>query len=126
MTESRPQLRTKERKVQSHTPVIECPERVEADKIFQIKISLGNGTGHPDTEEHHVRRISLYYSDRDGKVVRQIAGIDFNTRNSSEDAPCSNYETLVTAQVASSGILHAIAYCNVHGLAEAIKEITVI
>ncbi len=124
MTESRPQLRTKERKVQSHTPVIECPERVEADKIFQIKISLGDGAGHPDTTEHHICRISLYYSDSDGKTVRQITGVEFESHSLGRDA-LSRYETTVDAKIAESGVLHAMAYCNVHGLAEAIRQITV-
>jgi superoxide reductase len=125
MTEPYPQLRTKERKVRSHTPVIECPEKVEAGKIFQIKISLGDGTGYPDTTEHHIRRVSLYYSDNDGKTVRQIAGVEFDSHSPNRDA-LSRYETIVDAKITESGILHAMAYCNVHGLAEAIRQITVI
>jgi superoxide reductase len=125
MTESRPYLKTTERKTHSHTPIIECPEKVEAGKIFQIKISLGNGTGHPDTNEHHVRRISLYYSDSEGKTVRQIAGVEFQSHHPGKEA-LSRYETMVDAKFDESGMLHAMAYCNVHGLAEAIKQITVI
>lgn len=109
---------------QCHTPVIECPDKVEADKIFQIKISLGNGTGHPDTTEHHVRRLSLYYSDSEGRTVRQITGVEFESHSPDRDA-LSRYETIVDAKIAQSGLLHAMAYCNLHGLAEAIKQITV-
>jgi len=125
MTEPRPHLKTTERKPHSHIPVIECPDKVEADKIFQIKISLGDGAGHPDTNEHHVRRFSLYYSDSEGKTVRQITGVEFQLHSPGKDA-LSRYETIVDAKIAQSGMLHAMAYCNVHGLAEAIRQITVI
>jgi superoxide reductase len=125
MTKSPSYLQTAERKTRSHTPVIECPDKVEADKIFQIKISLGDSTGHPDTNEHHVRRLSLYYSDSDGKTVRQITGVEFQSHSPGKDA-LSRYETIVDAKITESGILHAMAYCNVHGLAEAIRQITVI
>ncbi len=124
MIEPRQHLKTTERKTQSHTPVIDCPEKVEADKTFQIKISLGDGAGHSDTNEHHICRISLYYSDSDGKTVRQIAGVEFQSHSPGKDA-LSRYETVVDAKIAESGVLHAMAYCNVHGLSEAIRQITV-
>ena len=124
MVESRPYLKTTKCKIQNHTPVIECPDKVEADKIFQIKLSLGNGIGHPDTNEHHICRVSLYYSDNEGKTVRQIAGIKYDSHSPNRDA-LSRYETTVDAKIPESGVLHAIAYCNIHGLAEAIKQITV-
>ena len=125
MTESRSNLKTMERNTDSHTPVIECPDKVEAGKIFRIKLSLGNGTGHPDTTEHHICRVSLYYSDSDGKTVRQLAGVEYDSHSPERDA-LSRYETTIDAKISESGVLHAMAYCNVHGLAEAIRQITVI
>jgi superoxide reductase len=124
MTKSPSHLKPAERKTQSHTPVIGCPDKVEADKIFQIKISLGDSLGHPDTNEHHVCRVSLYYSDSEGKTVRQIAGVEFQSHSPGKDA-LSRYETIIDAKIAESGVLHAMAYCNLHGLAEAIRQITV-
>ena len=48
-------------KVEKHVPVIECPEKVKADEVFSVKVSLGRQVAHPNTTEHHIRWISLFF-----------------------------------------------------------------
>ena len=48
-------------KVEKHVPVIECPDSVKADEMFQVKVGLGKEIAHPNTTEHHIRWISLFF-----------------------------------------------------------------
>jgi len=41
-------------KAEKHVPVIECPDRVIADEMFDVKVSLGMEIAHPNTTEHHI------------------------------------------------------------------------
>ena len=64
MTELKQQIRKINPNKERHSPVTDCPEKVKANEIFHVKITLGNSDGHPATVEHHIRRLSLYYYDR--------------------------------------------------------------
>ena len=48
-------------KSEKHVPVIECPDAVAADETFEVKVSLGKEVAHPNTTEHHIRWIQLYF-----------------------------------------------------------------
>jgi hypothetical protein len=41
---------------QEHVPVIECPNAVAADEVFEVRVSLGKEVAHPNTTEHHIRK----------------------------------------------------------------------
>ena len=48
-------------KSEKHVPVIECPDEIAAEKMFDVKISLGKQVSHPNTTEHHIRWIDLFF-----------------------------------------------------------------
>jgi superoxide reductase len=48
-------------KTEKHVPVIELPPTIQAGEDFQVKVSLGEGVPHPNTTEHHIRWISVYF-----------------------------------------------------------------
>ena len=48
-------------KSEKHVPVIERPDAVSADEVFDVKVSLGKEVAHPNTTEHHIRWIQLYF-----------------------------------------------------------------
>ena len=48
-------------KSEKHVPVIECPDEIETEKMFDVKISLGKEVSHPNTTEHHIRWIELFF-----------------------------------------------------------------
>jgi superoxide reductase len=52
-------------KAEKHVPVIECPDQVKANELFEVKVSLGKEIAHPNTTEHHIRWISLYFHPQD-------------------------------------------------------------
>jgi superoxide reductase len=117
-------------KAEKHVPVIECPDAVRADENFQVKVTLGKEIAHPNTTEHHIRWISLYYHDQGGKFGHQVAHIEFNAHGESTEGPNKGpvytyHEAAANIRIAKPGTLHALAYCNIHGLWESSKEIKI-
>ncbi|MBC7238051.1 MAG: Neelaredoxin, partial [Chloroflexi bacterium] len=48
-------------KTEKHVPVIECPDTVKAGEFFEVTVSIGKEVAHPNTTEHHIAWITLYY-----------------------------------------------------------------
>lgn len=117
-------------KKEKHIPVIEAPDSVKAEEIFEVKVTLGKEVAHPNTTEHHIRWISLYYHDEGGKFPHEVAHIEFSAHGEAAEGPnqgpvYTHHEAVATLKIAKSGALHAVAYCNIHGLWESSKAITV-
>jgi len=103
-------------KIESHTPKIEAPDNVKADQPFEIKVSVGP---HPNTVEHSIRRIEVYLYE-DGRSFNPIL------LASATLTPVYTQPTVkITLALKKSGTLYAVEYCNLHGLWEARKKITV-
>lgn len=117
-------------KTEKHAPVIECPDQVKPDEIIQVKAGLGKEIGHPNTTEHHIRWISLYYHAHGEKFNYQVGHFEFTAHGESTDGanqgPIYTHHEIVTSlKITKSGTLHALALCNIHGLWESSKEIIV-
>ncbi len=130
MAELSNHIRTADWKTEKHVPVIECPDKIGINEVFQVKVSLGKELAHPNTTEHHIRWISLYYHDQAGKFPHQVAHVEFSAHGESTDGPntgpvYTHHEVVASLKVSKGGVLHAMAYCNIHGLWESSKEIAV-
>jgi superoxide reductase len=64
-------------KSEKHVPVIECPDNVTADEIFEVRVSLGKEVAHPNTTEHHIRWIQLYFKPEADKFIYQVGNFEF-------------------------------------------------
>ncbi|MGB9827417.1 class II SORL domain-containing protein [Thermosphaera chiliense] len=103
-------------KVESHTPKIEAPNKVKAGEIFKVKVWVGP---HPNTVEHSIRWIELYFEEQNRPFNPVLIG-------RYEFTPVYS-EPVVEAylKISKPGRLIAIEYCNLHGLWESSKEIGV-
>ena len=115
-------------KSEKHVPVIECPDSVKAEEIFPVKVTLGKEVAHPNKTEHHIRWISLYYYPAGGKFPHEVAHVEFNAHGESVEGPdqgpvYTHHEAVTNLKITKPGVLHAMAYCNIHGLWESSKEI---
>ena len=117
-------------KKEKHVPVIECPERVKKGEFIEVKVSVGKEVDHPNTTEHHIAWINLFFKPAGEKYVYNIGHFLFNAHGSSIDGP--NTSTVYTHhgvrcmfKTNKSGMLYAVAYCNIHGLWQSSKELTV-
>jgi len=117
-------------KAEKHVPAIDCPDRVAADEMFDVKVSLGKEISHPNTTEHHIRWIQLFYHPDGEKFAYQVGNFEFTAHGeavagANEGPVYTNHSVTATMKVKKSGTLHATAFCNIHGLWESSKELTV-
>jgi superoxide reductase len=121
-------FKTDDWKSEKHVPVIDCPEKVNADDIFEISVSLGKEVSHPNTTEHHIRWIVLYFIPEGTNTPYQIGNFEFTAHGeSAEGADTGPVYThhAVTAfmKTGKPGPLIAASLCNIHGLWENQKQI---
>ncbi len=117
-------------KTEKHAPVIEAPDKVKADEVFEVKLSLGKEIAHPNTTEHHIRWITLYYYPEGGNAPFEVGHFEFNAHGESTQGPNQgpvycNHAVVASMKINKSGFLHAMSYCNIHGVWESTKSITV-
>ncbi len=110
-------------KAEKHAPVIECPDSVEAGVPFQVTVSVGKEIAHPNTTEHHIRWIDVYFQPEGDKFSYQVGHFDFTAHG--ESAKGANQGPVYThplatfsMQVTGPGTLIALSFCNIHGLWE--------
>jgi superoxide reductase len=123
-------IQTADWKSEKHVPVIECPDSVKADEMFDVKVTLGKEVAHPNTTEHHIRYITLLFHPEGDKFVHEVAHVEFNAHGEAADGPntgpvYTHHGATATMKTSKPGTLHAIGYCNIHGLWESSKEVNV-
>jgi superoxide reductase len=122
-------LKTADFKTEKHAPVIEIPEKISNDTSFTVTVSVGKEITHPNTTEHFIDWISLYFKPSDSQNVINLGRVDFSAHG--ESASGANKGPAYTEPAASfviklkeEGKLIAISYCNIHGLWENEIEVT--
>jgi superoxide reductase len=115
-------------KKEKHVPVIEAPEKVAPGELFQVKVTLGKEIAHPNTTEHHIRWIVLYYWAAGEKFTYEVARFEFAAHGESVDGAnkgpvYTHHEGVATVKITKPGVLHALALCNIHGLWESSRDI---
>jgi superoxide reductase len=116
-------------KTEKHVPAIDCPATVGAGEAFDVKVCVGKEIAHPNTTEHHIRWIGLYFKPAEGAAY-ELATLVFTAHG--ESAKGANEGPAYTdpfgsarVKLGESGTLTATSYCNIHGLWESSTEISV-
>jgi superoxide reductase len=124
------QVQSADWKSEKHAPVIECTDSLKSGERLVVTASVGKEIAHPNTTEHHISWIQLYFQPEGEKFTQHLATNEFMAHGAS--AQGANQGVALTEPVASatftlkkSGTIHALSYCNIHGLWESTKEITV-
>lgn len=110
-------------KKEKHVPVIDAPAQVKAGEAFQVKVSVGKEIPHPNTTEHHIDWINLYFHPEGEKFPHQVGHFAFTAHGESAAGPnqgpaYTSPEVVVTLKVTKAGTFFAASYCNIHGLWE--------
>lgn len=118
-------------KTEKHAPVIECPDSVSPGNLFEVKLSIGKEIAHPNTTEHHIRWIRLYFLPSGAKAAFEAASIEFSCHGESAEGADQGpihtaHQGSVFLKLNKSGTIFASSYCNIHGLWENSKEISVL
>ncbi|MBC7256056.1 MAG: Neelaredoxin, partial [Chloroflexi bacterium] len=87
MTSLAEHLQQADWKKEKHVPVIECPDEVKAGEYFDVKVSLGKEVAHPNTTEHHISYITLYFHPEGEKFVHQVGHYEFSAHGESVAGP---------------------------------------
>jgi superoxide reductase len=115
-------------KTEKHVPIIEVPSDVEAGQDFDVKVSLGKGVAHPNTTEHHIAWISLYFQPEGAPVPFQVGHFEFTAHGESVSGPNEGPvytapSAVVTIKTDKPGTLQAVSFCNIHGLWESTAQV---
>ena len=128
MTELGARIQKADWKREKHVPVIECPDRVKAGELFEVRVGVGKEIAHPNTTEHHIRWISVYFHPEGEKFTYDVGRFEFNAHGESTAGPnqgpvYTHPGVTLSMKINKPGTLHALAFCNIHGLWESSKEI---
>jgi superoxide reductase len=123
-------FQTADWKTEKHVPAIECPDRVKAGELFPVKVTLGKEIAHPNTTDHHIRWISVYFHPEGEKFPYQVGHFEFTAHGESVEGPdkssvYTHHEVSLSMKTGKPGIIYATALCNIHGLWRSEKEIKV-
>ncbi len=117
-------------KNEKHVPVIEAPVSVTADENFEVRVTIGKEVSHPNTTEHHIRWVQLYFKPEEGKFIYQVGNFEFNAHGEAVSAPnegpvYTHHCVTASLKINKPGTLIATSLCNIHGLWENSHKILV-
>ena len=113
-------------KAEKHVPVIEI---IEGEKgAYVVTVHVGKEIHHPNTTEHHIGWIEVYFHPEGEKFPYQVGKFEFAAHGASTQGPNTSTvytEPIVTTYLRTekSGAIYATSYCNIHGLWENSKEL---
>ncbi len=130
MAELKDLLQTADWKTEKHVPVIEAPQEIKKGEFFKVTVSVGKEIPHPNTTEHHIRWIGIYFLADGEKFPYQIGKFEFTSHGESTQGP--NTSTIFTHPEAAcvfksdkNGTIFASSYCNIHGMWQSAKSIKI-
>jgi superoxide reductase len=115
-------------KMEKHVPMIECPDQVHPNELFSVRVALGKEIGHPNTTEHHIRWISVYFQPKGEMFTHQVGYYEFcshgeSTKGANQGSIYTNHDITTSLTINEPGIIYAAALCNIHGLWQSEKEV---
>ncbi len=115
-------------KAEKHVPAIDAPEAVAAGEFFDVTVSVGKEIPHPNTTEHHIRWINVYFMPRGGKFPFHVGEFQFAAHGESPSGPnegpvYAQSKATFGMKITEPGTLIAVALCNIHGLWESSVEV---
>lgn len=111
-------VQTADWKSEKHVPVIHVEK---ADGQLKIKAVVGEEIEHPNTLEHHISWIKVFFQAEDGKFPIEISSYEFNAHG--EDDVLSVPSATGILKTDKKGTVYALSYCNIHGLWENAAEL---
>ncbi len=115
-------------KTEKHVPVITVSEEIKKGEAIKITVTVGKEITHPNTIEHHIAWVEVYFLADGEKFPYQIGRFEFGAHGGSTQGP--NTSTVYTLsevtcylKTEKSGVLFASSYCNIHGIWQGAEKI---
>lgn len=117
-------------KKEKHVPVIEGPDKATKGGFTKFTVSVGKEIAHPNTTEHYIKWIEVYFLPKGEKFPYQVGKFDFTTHGESVQGPNTSTiythpEIVCSFKTDKAGTILASSYCNIHGLWQSSKDISV-
>lgn len=106
-------------KSEKHVPVIDVVK--QDDGTVDVTAQVGKEIAHPNTTEHHISWIEVYFKPEGAKFPYQIGRFDFTAHGASAEGPntsgvLTQPKVIASFKTDKPGTIRALSYCNVHGL----------
>ena len=130
MAELKDLFQTADWKTEKHVPVIEVSEKVKKGEFFKVSVSVGKEIPHPNTTEHHIRWIEVYFLADAEKFSYQIGRFEFASHGESAEGPNTSTvyahpEATCSFKTDKPGTILVSSYCNIHGLWESSRRLSI-
>ena len=117
-------------KKEKHVPVIDSPDKVKKSEFFKVSLTVGKEIPHPNTAEHHIRWIKVYFHPDNEKCPYEVGSFEFDSHGESTQGPntsgvYTHPEAVCSLKTDKPGVIYASSYCNIHGLWQSAKKIEV-
>lgn len=64
-------------KAEKHVPTIFAPDSANTDQPIEVTVHVGSDIPHPNTTEHHIRWIKLFFQPDNDKFTYELADFQF-------------------------------------------------
>jgi superoxide reductase len=115
---------------EKHVPVIEAPDVVGKGELVRVQVSVGKEIAHPNTTPHHIRWITVFFKPEGAKFPYQIGKAEFSAHGESADGPdtssvYTHHAAVLNFKTNVGGTIFAASLCNIHGLWQGSKALSV-
>ncbi len=114
-------IQTGEWKSEKHVPSIEVTRIPKKGEGIEIKVGVGKEIPHPNTTEHHISWLEVYFHPEGEKFPYLIGRYEFSAHGESTLGP--NTSTIYSEpwvnlifKTEKNGTIHALSFCNIHGI----------
>lgn len=130
MNELAKHIQVDDYKKEKHVPVIDAPGSSPKGEMIKVNVSVGKEIQHPNTTQHHIKWISLFFLPDGEKNPIQIGEVRFESHGSSTQGAdistvYTNHSGTLEFKTEKPGTLMALSYCNIHGIWESSKRLEV-
>jgi superoxide reductase len=124
-------FQTADWKQEKHIPVINAPHKVKKGESILVEVIVGKEIPHPNTTEHHIRWIEIYFLPQGEKFPYQVSKLEFTAHGESTQGPntsgvSTHPEAAIRFKTDKPGTIIASSYCNIHGLWQNATELSVV
>lgn len=105
-------------KAEKHVPVIHIDKKDDGFKICAI---VGEEIEHPNTFEHHIAWIKVFFQPEGEKFPVEVGSYQAAAHGEGEVFTKPHVDAYVKSS--KPGKVFALSYCNIHGLWESAEEV---
>ena len=121
-------IQTADWKSEKHVPVIDV--KGVKDGVAVVKVKVGKEIAHPNTTNHHIKWMDLFFWPEGEKFPVEIGYCTFDHHGETAQGPDSSGiysepSAKFVFKTEKSGTLMATSYCNIHGLWKSEAELKI-